>query len=189
VGNEKRSDNAEAAVMPIEAEITGDTREAADEAMLPPDPVKETRKPGELYFLILLIIMTGALFVNSFKLPGIVNGKLSSPSSVPQVMLISMLVFLVIISVSLFKEKYKEGCLREIGKYLLNKDAIILLIAVVVYAFILPLLHFAAASMIFLWGTMFFLDRKKPWHKLLVSGGTLVCIILIFNYIMKVVLP
>lgn len=175
--------------MPIEVESNIDMREAAEETMLSSDSIMETRKPGELYFLILLILMTGALLVSSFKLPGIVNGKLSSPSSVPQVMLISMLVFLVIISVSLFREKYKEGSFREIGKYLLNKEAVILLIAVVVYAVILPLLHFAAASMIFLWGTMFFLERKKPWHKLLISGGTLVCIILIFNYIMKVVLP
>jgi hypothetical protein len=60
---------------------------------------------------------------------------------------------------------------------------------VVVYALILPYLHFAAASLIFLWGTMFLLDRRRPLHLLVISAGILGCIILIFHVLMKVVLP
>ncbi len=150
---------------------------------------KELVRPGEFYFLILLFILTLALLIDSFKLEGLINGKLSSPSSVPQVILFSMLVFLLIIGASLIKVKFREKSFREIGSYLISKEVVILLCTVVVYALILPYLHFAAASLIFLWGTMFLLDRRRPLHLLVISAGILGCIILIFHVLMKVVLP
>lgn len=164
-------------------------REGDDVKLISPDPTKEAGKPGELYFLVLLTLLTLALLIDSFKLEGIINGKLSGPSSVPQIVLFAMLAFLAGIGVSLLKAQFKKSDIRAIVNYLISKEVVILLIMVLVYAFLLPYLHFTAASLIFLWVTTYLLERKRPWHKLLVSAIFLACLILIFKYAMKVVLP
>ena len=163
-------------------------------------------KPGEWPFLIFLAFMTIVLLNDSFKLIGIVNGKLSSPSSIPQIILFTMLVLIAIIAATLLRtalQSRKAGALVErraflpmlgdqaklIGNYLICKEVIILLAVVFAYAIVLPFLHFEISSLLFLFATMYLLDRKQPVKKLLISAGTLVMILIIFKFFMRVVLP
>jgi hypothetical protein len=186
--NQNKVDALEAAALSKQINGNDTIREGDDVKLISPDPTKEAGKPGELYFLVLLTLLTLALLIDSFKLEGIINGKLSGPSSVPQIVLFAMLAFLAGIGVSLLKAQFKKSDIRDIN-YLISKEVVILLIMVLVYAFLLPYLHFAAASLIFLWVTTYLLERKRLWHKLLISVCFLACLILIFKYAMKVVLP
>jgi len=187
--NKKRVDALDAAALSKQINGNNIICEGDDVKLISPDPTKEAGKPGELYFLILLVLLTLALLIDSFKLEGIINGKLSAPSSVPQIVLFSMLAILAGIGVSLFKAQCKKSDIRAIVNYLISEEVVILLIMVFVYAFLLPHLHFTAASLIFLWVTTYLLERKRLWHKLLISVCFLACLILIFKYAMKVVLP
>ena len=155
-------------------------------------------KPGEWPFLILLAFMTVALLFDSFKLIGIVDGKLSSPSSVPQVVLFAMLALIAVVAGTLIKNrKAAPQTVRRslpqhvnlICDYLICKEVIILLIGVFAYAFLLPYLHFEITSLIFLAAMMYLLERKNPVKKIFISVGTLVVLLLIFKYFMRVVLP
>lgn len=149
----------------------------------------QEKKPGELIFLGFLLIFTSALLWSTFSLKGIFTNHWSGPSSVPQVILISMIIVVITIFGGLKRREYKEGTVKEIAKYLICPEIIILLIMVIIYAILLPLIHFKAASIIFLFATMYLLDRSRPLNKFLISAGVLAVIILIFEFLMKVVLP
>lgn len=150
---------------------------------------KLERKPGELIFLGFLLVFTSALLWSTFSLKGILDNQWSGPSSVPQVILFSMIIIVITIFGGLKKRGYKEGSFNEIVKYLICPEIIILLVMVIIYAIILPIIHFKAASIIFLFATMYLLERSRPLNKFLISAGVLIVIILIFEFLMKVVLP
>ena len=147
------------------------------------------KKPGELIFLRFLLIFTSALLWSTFSLKGIFTNHWSGPSSVPQVILISMIIVVIAIYGGLKRRQYKEGTVKEIAKYLICPEIVTLLIMVLIYAIMLPIIHFKAASMIFLFATMYLLERSKPLNKFLISAGVLLVIVVIFEFLMKVVLP
>lgn len=144
---------------------------------------------GEIWFLGLVFLMTLALFLDSLKLKGIFTG-FTNPSSLPQIFL--LVLFFLIIWVTcktLFHDKFREKSFKKAIKYLVSKDVVILLIMVLAYLLLLPFLHFTITSLIFLFGTMYLLDRRKPLQKVLISAGVVAGIQLIFHYLMQVVLP
>ena len=203
--NEKKTD------VPVEeyvdTEATGDVWEVKDVELFSPDPAKEARRPGEWPFLILIFAITVALLTESFKLPGLVNGQLSSPSSIPQLILLSMVVMIAIVAVALVLDSVRDRKaagsdtakpdpwpwlkhkLQLMGSYLICTEIVILLTAVLVYAILLPYLHFEITTFLFLAASMYLLERKNPVKKLIISACVLAALVLIFGFIMKVVLP
>lgn len=145
--------------------------------------------PGEIWLLGLMFLITLALFLDSLKLKGIFTG-LTNPNSLPQLFLLVMFFLIILVTCGLlFRDKFRERGLKEVARYLVSRDVVILLIMVLAYVVLLPFAHFAATSLIFLFGTMYFLDRKRPFKKLLISAGVVATVLLIFHYLMQVVLP
>ncbi len=144
---------------------------------------------GEIWFLGLMFLMILALFLDSLKLKGIFTG-FTNPSSLPQIFLLLLFFLIILVTCrTLFRDKFKERSFKEAIKYLVSKDVVILLVMVLAYLLLLPFLHFTITSLIFLFGTMYLLDRRKPLQKLLISIGVIAGVQLIFHYLMQVVLP
>ena len=143
-------------------------------------------------FLVVLAILVTALLIDSLKLPGMVDGQLSSPSSVPQVMLFLALTLIAAAAVSMARQNSPpvEGWRGAPGwSFLLNREVVILLVMVLAYALMLPLLRFEASTLIFLTAAMYLLERKDFVKKFAVSAATLAAILAVFRYFMQVMLP
>ena len=145
--------------------------------------------PGELWFLGLMFVLTLALFIDSLKLEGIFHG-LTNPTSFVQVFLLAMFVLILLeVCRIVIRDKHRESRLKNVIRYLISRDVIVLLAMVIVYAVTLPYLHFTAASVLFLFVTMYLLHRKQPLRKFLIAIGVVAVILLLFFYVMRVVLP
>lgn len=145
--------------------------------------------PGEIWLLGLMFLITLALFVDSLKLGGIFTG-LTNPNSLPQLFLLAMFFLIVMVACGiLFRDHFRERSLKEALSHLISRDVVVLLVMVLVYVAVLPFAHFTVTSLIFLFGTMYLLDRKKPLVKVVISVGVVAAILIIFHYLMQVVLP
>ncbi|MDA8226322.1 MAG: tripartite tricarboxylate transporter TctB family protein [Desulfitobacterium hafniense] len=144
---------------------------------------------GELKMCALLLVISGALFVDSLKVDGIFQGVSNGPGSIPQ--LVSGLLVLMVISVavSLLVKGYKEGSFKELAHYLFNKEVLILLAAIILYGWLVEILHFIPTTILFLILTMYVFDRKQFVKKLIISVGTVAVLVLIFKTLFQVILP
>ncbi|MDP3487984.1 MAG: tripartite tricarboxylate transporter TctB family protein [Bacillota bacterium] len=145
-------------------------------------------KPGELYFVMFLIIVTVAFLAESFKLPGLQNGNVGAPGVIPQVVTTTVLLLLCMVGFSLLRKEKRPAVTAVLG-FLFSTEVVVLLSLITLYAFVLELLRFEITSMLFLWVAMYFLERKQPVKKLLISAGTVGVIVLVFGYAFRVVLP
>ncbi len=150
--------------------------------------VKNSGKPGELLFVIFLFAITAAFLYEAMKLPGLQKGLANAPGAIPQLITVTVLVLICLVAAPLLRQGRKQAAAGAIG-FLFSKEVVVLLILVLGYAFILELLHFELTTLIFLWTGMYFLERKNPFKKLIISVGTVGVIILIFFYAFRVVLP
>lgn len=148
----------------------------------------KTEKPGELYFIIFLFLLTGAFLFESFKLKGIMQGSSNGPGAIPQLMSLTILFMLCLVCIQ-YVRNHKEAAPVKVLRYLFSTEVITLLVLVTLYAFLLELLHFEITTLLFLWAGMFLLERRNPFKKLIISVCTLGSIILIFAYVFKVILP
>ncbi|KAF0195022.1 MAG: hypothetical protein FD169_1577 [Bacillota bacterium] len=145
-------------------------------------------KPGEIYFALFLLIITLAFLVEAFKLPGLQDGSVSAPGVVPQIMTMAVLLMISIVGAALLR-KGKRPAVIAVLRFLFSTEVVGLLIFITMYGFILELLGFEISSLLFLWVTMYFLDRVQPVKKLIISAGAVGAIVLVFGYAFRVVLP
>lgn len=145
--------------------------------------------PGEYGVIALLFVIVAILFAGSLALPGIFQGHTNDAGTLPQIATFLALVLLGIEFAKLLVKRQPAGGLRQIARYLFSKEVFILIGAVVCYALLLELLHFELTTALFLWGCMFLLDRKRPIHKLIVTGCTVGGIVLVFSTVFNVMLP
>lgn len=151
---------------------------------------KQQSKPGELLFIIILFAIIGAFFIESARLKGLFQGSFNGPGTIPQLIVIAMIIMICMHGLMIYKSNRLSG--KEAVKilpYLFSKNVLTLLILVTLYAFLLEILHFEITTFLFLFILMYFFDKTKPLQKLLVSLGTLGFIIAIFAYLFEVVLP
>lgn len=145
--------------------------------------------PGEYGVVALLFLIMAILFAGSLALPGIFQGHTNDAGTLPQIATFLVLVLLGIEFAKLLAKRRPLGRLRQVAHYLFSKEVFILLGAVVCYALLLEVLHFELTTALFLWGCMFLLDRKRPIHKLIVTGCTVGSIVLVFSTVFNVMLP
>lgn len=152
-------------------------------------PEKPVFQPGERLFLWLLVALSAAVLVYAFTLP---HANLSSPGTFP--LLTGLLMITTAIKVLWSKRKssqdraWKED-LKEAGRLIFPKTVIIFILALVAYILLLGKLPFVVSSYLFMVGTFIFLKGTESWLKaLVVAGGVLAGIYLVFQYIFKVVL-
>jgi putative tricarboxylic transport membrane protein len=160
--------------------------EHANDGTLKPD---HERPKGEYKMIVLLLIISGALFVNSLASEGIFQGNAAGPGSIPQLASGILLLMLIALAIQLFRRGYREGTFGDLVHHLFDREVVILLLAVTLYGLVVETIHFVAATFVFLVATMYLLEPKKLWMKLAVSAGTLGLLYLIFATLFQVVLP
>ncbi|WP_153111430.1 tripartite tricarboxylate transporter TctB family protein [Propionivibrio limicola] len=147
------------------------------------------RPKGEYKMMALLFIICVALFVDSLNSEGLFQGVSAGPGSIPQLVGGSMIIMIIALAMQFLKKGYKEGTFGDLLHHLFDRDVVILLITLTIYGFIVETIHFVPATFLFLVSTMYLLEPKKLWLKVLVSAGTLGVLYLIFTTLFQVVLP
>lgn len=150
--------------------------------------INKKEKPGELYFIFFLFLLTGAFLLESFKLKGVLQGSFNGPGAIPQIMSLTILFMLFLVCIQ-YVRNHKEAAPVKVVRYLFSAEVITLLVLVTLYALFLELLHFEITTLLFLWAGMFLLERRNPLKKLIISVCTLGLIILIFAYVFRVIMP
>lgn len=148
-----------------------------------------TRPKGEYKMLAVLFAICGALFYDSLNSEGIFQGVSAGPGSIPQLVGGVLILMILGLTVQFFRKGYKEGTFGDLLHHLFDRDVVILLITLTIYGFIVETIHFVPATFLFLVTTMYLLEPKKLWLKVLVSAGTLAVLYLIFTTLFQVVLP
>lgn len=152
--------------------------------------VADHEKPkGEYKMMLLLFVIVVALFVDSLNSEGFFQGVSAGPGSIPQLVGGCTILMILGLGIQYFRKGYKDGSFADLMHHLFDRDVIVLLVTLAMYGFILEPLHFVPATFIFLVTTMYLLEPKKLWLKMLVSAGVLGVLYLIFSTIFQVVLP
>lgn len=150
---------------------------------------KTNQRPGELFFIIILFAIFGAFLIEAVKLTGLIQGASKGPGTIPQLVVFLVLILICIQGFFQIRNYSNKEKLDEILGYLFSKEVVLILLMVVLYAFLLEKLHFEITTLLFLFTAMYFIDRRKPLQKLLVSLGAIGFIVVVFAYLFKVVLP
>lgn len=147
------------------------------------------QKPGELYLLFMLLLVFVLFFYEALKNKGIMEGKISGPGIIPQLIAVGSIIMIFILFMQFISNHYKEAKVFEVIETLFSKDLIVIIVAVVLYALLLEKFKFILTSAVFLFFSMIALEPKKIINKLLISTVTLAFIVFIFKYVFQVVLP
>lgn len=147
------------------------------------------KKPGELYFLALIFIIMLLVFIEALEHPGIFPWDPKGPGFIAQIMSLIIMIITILIAIDIIRKDYKEGKISEVVQYLITKQVAAIIIIILIYALLLETLHFELSTLLLLVGTMIFLDRKKPITKIIVSVGTLLFILVVFQTIFQIILP
>ena len=156
---------------------------------------KRTLEKGELGFLAALGIFSAAAFVGSLQL-FLQAPTLNGEGTVP---LITSLVLLCMTGIML---RETRGCpkgfakgtalgqrARELLSFLFPGAVGVIIVYCLVYAVLLSVAGFAVSTFLFLVCSILTLNREHKVRTLLISAITLVCIMLLFQYLFKVHLP
>ena len=144
---------------------------------------------GEFKMLGLFFMLGIFFFFESLKSEGIYQGVSNGPGSIPQIISTAMLILIAGKAAALIRSGYKEGSFKETLEYLFNKEVVILLVMVMLYGLILETMHFITTSILFMFCAMYFLDRRQPIRKILISCAVVAVLVLIFAYIFQIILP
>lgn len=145
--------------------------------------------PGEYIVILIFFIGSCAVLFESFKSKGVIQGELSGPGALPQIMLFLTCAMIIALTIQLVRKHIRPAKFNEVIHYLLCKNNIFLILAVCIYGILLEWLHFRLATMLFLFVCMYMFERKRPLQKLLISIITVIILELIFSTIFKVILP
>jgi len=161
-----------------------------DPAATSPETAQSKPLPaGELKMLALLFVICVALFGDSLRSPGVFQGVSAGPGSIPQLVAGALILMVTGLVISHLRKGYKEGSFGDLVHYLFDKEVVLLIITVSIYGLIIEPIGFVPATILFLVGTMFLLDRKQLVKKLLISVLTVGVLYLIFSTLFQVVLP
>lgn len=152
-------------------------------------PAQSDQKPGELYFLSMLLLVFVLFLYEALKNKGLLEGKISGPGIIPQLIAVGSIIMISVLFMQFIRNHYKEGKVIEVIETLFSKNLVIITLAVVVYALLLEKFKFILTSGVFLFWSMLVLDPKNIINKLIISASVLTFIILIFKYVFQVVLP
>ncbi len=160
--------------------------EHGSDGSIQPDHV---RPKGEFKMMAVMFVISLALFVDSLRSDGIFQGHSAGPGSIPQLVSGALVLMIIGLAIQFFRKHYQEGTFGDLLHHLFDKEVIILLVMLVLYALVVETIHFVPATFLFMVGTMYLLEPDKVVLKLIVSAGTLGLLYLIFSTLFQVVLP
>ncbi|MDR1935013.1 MAG: tripartite tricarboxylate transporter TctB family protein, partial [Candidatus Accumulibacter sp.] len=147
------------------------------------------RPKGEYKMMLVLFVLCAALFADSLRSDGFVQGHGAGPGSIPQLVGAVTLLLIAGLAAQFFRQGYREGNFADLMRHLFDRDVVILLVTLTIYGFIVETIHFVPATFLFLVTTMYLLDPRKLLLKIAVSAGTLAALYFIFSTLFRVVLP
>lgn len=157
--------------------------EPADLSVYVPEKV---RKPGELGFAILGIVLG---ILGYYFAMDMTSETYSSPSVFPK---LASTIIIACGAVSLRKALKRSAppAGETVFGYLLPRDVLVVLIMLVLYCIALPRLHFIPSSYAFMVAGMIYLHRgKKIVQSLIYSALALLVLVVVFRYLFLVILP
>jgi len=153
-------------------------------------PQKTSRtssKPGESIFLAVVLLGLAILLPEALKLSGLFQGQWAGPGSLAQLLLVAMA--LLTGSLLLFSLRTGSAALIPTARYLFSRDAVMLLLTVVLYTILIVPLGFEISTFAFLLAAMYVLNPVKPLQKAAIAFATVAVIYAIFVMLFEVILP
>lgn len=145
------------------------------------------RKRGELGLAVILFLFGAAGYYFAI---GMTSETYSSPSVFPKLISFLIMLFSVVIFFQARKRHRPDENEPPLFAFLFPKDVFVLITLLVVYAVVLPYLHFIAASYLFLVTGIIYLQRgKNKLRAFIISAAALAILVVIFRYIFMVILP
>ena len=145
-------------------------------------------RPGEKIFSILLVLFSGFLFFESYKISQFKS--LVTSGAMPMFASTLMFVSSIFILINTFsKNKTLKQNSFQVIKYLFPLRFILFVLLIFLYTFVIQYLGFLLASGIFLFITVWSLCEKGPLPAILISLSSIATIYLLFRIVFKVILP
>jgi hypothetical protein len=145
-------------------------------------------RPGEKIFSILLVLFSGFLFFESYKISQFKS--LVTSGAMPMFASTLMFVSSIFILINTFsKNKTLKQNSFQVIKYLFPLRFILFVLLIFLYTFVIQYLGFLLASGIFLFISVWSLWEKGPLPAILISLSSIATIYLLFRIVFKVILP
>lgn len=156
---------------------------------------KRTLEKGELGFIAVLGVFSLICLVASarmFAKSPTLNGEGTVPLITSLVLIVMTLVMLF--EVRGFPKGFEKGAAlgqkaKELLHFLFPGMVGVIILYCLLYAILLGIVGFPISTFVFLVGAMLTLNRANKVRSFVISAITLVCIIILFQFIFKVQLP
>ena len=156
---------------------------------------KRTQQKGEKGFLVILALFSLVCFIASVKM-FLTTPKLSGEGTVPA------LCSLIMLATTFLSFTELRGCpqpfedklplvkkMKETFAFLFPGKVGIIVLYCILYAVALNFIGFAVSTFLFLALSMLTLNHEKKLRMLVISGITMLCVLVVFQYIFQVQLP
>lgn len=145
------------------------------------------RKPGETGFNLLLLLGSIFLFYQAYKIAGF--SALSSPGAIPMAASAVMVISACIIVVKDFARPKAEGGMQVFFKQILPFTVAVMCGLIILFAVVLQKVGFVLTGLMFLWVSIWFLQKRSPLSAALIALMCVVIIYVLFRLIFQVILP
>ncbi len=149
---------------------------------------RDTLRPGERLFALLLVIFAGYAFWESYGISGF--GGLTTGGVMPMLASgVMVLTGLVILADTLRSPRAPDSGIVALIAYLFPLRVVLFTLLVAVYVAVIPSVGFLAASGGLLFVSIWALWRKGPVWALVISLLSIGAIYVLFRVVIQVVLP
>lgn len=156
---------------------------------------KRTLEKGELGFIAVLGIFSLICLAASVRM-FVKTPTLNGEGTVPLItsLVLTAMTALMFFELRGFPRGFEKGAAlgqkaRELIRFLFPGMVGVIILYCLIYAVLLGIVGFPISTFVFLAGAMLTLNRKNKVRSFLVSAITLVCIMILFQFIFKVQLP
>jgi putative tricarboxylic transport membrane protein len=149
---------------------------------------RDTLRPGERLFALLLVIFAAYAFWESYGISGF--GGLTTGGVMPMLASgVMVLTGLVILADTLRRPRAPDSGIAGLVAYLFPLRVVLFTLLVAVYVAVIPSVGFLAASGGLLFVSIWALWRKGPVWSLVISLLSIGAIFVLFRVVFQVVLP
>ncbi|XAW89005.1 tripartite tricarboxylate transporter TctB family protein [Vibrio sp. CDRSL-10 TSBA] len=147
----------------------------------------KSRKPGELVFSVLMVLLSAGLLYQAFFISD--SHALSSPGAFPMSAAAIMLVFSSITVFDTLKKTPVPSALRAFLQQIVPTNVVIMLVLIGLFAFCLESIGFVITTFVFLTVTLLLLHQRNLVKAVSIALLALVVIYIIFRLVFLVILP
>lgn len=145
------------------------------------------RKPGETGFNILLLLGSVFLFYQAYKIAGF--SALSSPGAIPMAASAIMVISACIIVMKDFARPKAVGGVKAFFAQILPFTIAVMCGFIILFAVVLQKVGFVLTGLVFLWVSIWFLQKRGPLPAAMIALLCVVVIYVLFRLIFQVILP